>query len=52
MIDDANSSFHQKACVDLLVFLVHRDCYYNFLWNNVHQTHPLVVKYEVDDLCV
>ena len=51
-IVDADSPFRRKACLDLLAFLVRRDHYSSFLWNNVHQTHPLAIGYGVDDFGV
>ena len=52
MIVDADSPLRRKACLDLLAFLVHCDRYSSFLWNNVYQTHPLAIGYEVDNLCI
>ena len=49
LIIDVDSPFHQKACLDLLVFLVRCDCYSRFLRNNVHRTHPLAIRYGIDD---
>ena len=45
LVVDADSPLHRKACLNFLTLLIRRHHYSGFVRNNVHQTHPLAIRY-------